>query len=85
MLLIGILHSHTKDNRVVSTLYVEKDFEEYYRRDGRECSGKMTDSIYVGDYDVSGLSIGDNIRIYYGKAIGKYQPVEKIVVQKPKA
>lgn len=86
MRIIGISSTEKEDGRVVSTLYVEQDFEDYFDNPdaGRTCSGRKTDSIYVGDYDCSGLEPGMFIDILYGKAIntakGTYQPIRRIDV-----
>lgn len=86
MRIIGISSAEKEDSRIFSTLYVEMDFEDYYDNPeaGRTCSGRKTDSIYVGDYDCSGLEPGMVIDILYGKAIstakGTYQPIRRIDV-----
>jgi len=89
MRIIGISSTEKENGRVFSTLYVEADFEAYFDNPeaGRTCSGRKTDSIYVGDYDCSGLEPGMFIDILYGKAIntarGPYQPIRRIDVVEP--
>ncbi|MCM1119218.1 MAG: hypothetical protein NC543_07645 [bacterium] len=86
MRIIGISSTEKEDGRVFSTLYVEQEFESYFDNpeSGRICSGRKTDSVYVGDYDCSGLEPGMSIDILYGKAIstarGTYQPIRRIDV-----
>lgn len=86
MRIIGISSTEKENGRVFSTLYIEMDFEDYYDNPeaGRTCSGRKTDSVYVGDYDCSDLEPGMFIDILYGKAIntarGTYQPIRRIDV-----
>ena len=86
MEIVGISSTtNTKDIRN-TTLYVVKEFEDYYKStdDSRECIGKKAEAIYVGSYDISDLEIGMEIEIYYDKAVvtakGTFQTVKKILV-----
>lgn len=84
MKLVGMNFS-VKENGKTTTLYVEQDFEPFYKEeDGTKgFVGKKAESIYAGYYDCSKLKVGDEIEIYYGKAIttksGKpFQTIKKI-------
>lgn len=87
MKVVGISRT-AGDKGVLSTLYVTDVFDSYFSNSelGRSCTGMKAESIYVGDYDVSKLKIGDEIEIYYGKALttakGVFQTIKKIDVVK---
>ena len=64
---------------------MEQDFEPFYKdEDGTKgFVGKRAESIYAGYYDCSQLKVGDEIEIYYDKAMtlksGKtFQTIKKI-------
>ena len=84
MKVVGMNYS-VKANGKVTTLYVEQDFEPFYKdEDGTKgFVGKRAESIYAGYYDCSQLKVGDEIEIYYDKAMtlksGKtFQTIKKI-------
>ena len=84
MKVVGMNYS-VKANGKVTTLYVEQDFEPFYKdEDGTKgFVGKRAESIYAGYYDCSQFKVGDEIEIYYDKAMtlksGKtFQTIKKI-------
>lgn len=84
MKLVGMSFSVKADGKA-TTLYVEQDFEPYYKEaDGTKgFVGIKVESIYAGYYDCSKLKVGDEIEVYYGKAMttksGKpFQTIKKI-------
>ena len=84
MKVVGMNYS-VKANGKVTTLYVEQDFEPFYKdEDGTKgFVGKRAESIYAGYYDCSKFKVGDEIEIYYDKAMtlksGKtFQTIKKI-------
>ena len=66
------------------TLYDSQEPEPYYVNpaEGRIFQGRITKSVYLGDYDVEGLKVGAEIDIFYGEPIttktGTYAPIKKI-------
>lgn len=76
------------NNNGRSTIYVSQDPDPYYRNssEGRIFQGKIVKSIYLGDFDVSGLKVGDEIEVFYGEPVstksGTYAPVKKIEILK---
>ncbi len=88
MKLVGISYTVNSSGENLSTLYVETDFEPYYQNPeaGRNCVGVKTESVYVGNFDVSDLNVGMEIEISYDKAIqtkhGIYQPIKRIDIIK---
>lgn len=85
MKIIGMLRTKRKnDNAVVTTLYVEREFDEFHLTDDRyTCLGNMTEDLYIGTTPCN-ANVGDEIDIVYDKASvinGKlYQPVKAVVV-----
>lgn len=85
MTIVGI-NSTTNSKGTVSTIHVVDEFASYYNspKDGRACTGQQASSIYVGNYDCSGLKVGSNIDIFYEKAVqtskGVFQPIKKIMI-----
>lgn len=83
MTVVGI-----QKNGNVSTLHITEEFPSYFvnPESGRTCSGKSVKSVYVGEYDISGIKLGSEIEIFYGEAIhtknGVYSPIKKIEVLK---
>ena len=83
MQLVGI-SSYENGGKKSSTLHVLREFDAYQDNPaaGRTCEGQCAESIYVGSYDCSGLEVGQDIEIYYGKAVttakGTFQPVALI-------
>lgn len=86
MKIVGISYTTNSSGEILTTLYVETDFEPYYRNpeSGRDCVGVRTESIYVGNFDVSALKVGMSVEISYGKALqtkhGIYQPIKDIII-----
>ena len=60
------------------------DYNSYYENAeaGRGCIGKKVEAIYVGNIDCSALQVGQEIEVFYDKAIttakGTFQPIKKI-------
>lgn len=86
MIIEGIHCSINANGELVSTLHTSDDFPLYYNNTdaGRHCIGKKVEAIYVGTYDCSTLKVGQEIDIYYDKAIpnskgGFFQPIKDIV------
>lgn len=85
MFIVGI-SSNESGGRKSTTLHVLSEFDAYQNNPeaGRTCEGQKAESIYVGNYDCSELELGQEIEIYYGKAIttakGTFQPVALIRV-----
>lgn len=75
-------------NKNKSTIYISQEPDSYYvnSSEGRIFQGRMTKAIYLGDYDVSGLKVGNQIDIFYGEPVssknGAYAPIKKIEVIK---
>lgn len=75
-------------NKGKSTIYISQEPDSYYvnSSEGRTFQGRMTKAIYLGDYDVSGLKVGNQIDIFYGEPVssknGAYAPIKKIEVIK---
>ena len=87
--LVGISLFSGNNGVVKATLYVLGDFDSYLNdsASGRVAKGQSAEAIYVGSVDVSGLKIGDNIEIAYGKAVRMkdgniFQPVQSVRVIK---
>lgn len=86
MYLQGINYSKNQQGKRVSTIHVIQDFDDYFVDEtaGRGCLGKKVESIYVGDYDCTGLKIGSKIDVFYNKAVttsrGTFQTVKSIIV-----
>ncbi len=87
MTIVGMNFSTNSNGERVTTLHVTTEFDSYYsdRENGRGCAGKKVESIYVGNYDCSELSLNQEIEVYYDKAIvtkkGAYQPVKYIEIK----
>lgn len=81
---VGIHFSLNAQGKQVSTLHIVEPFEAYYSAEdkSRGCYGKKVSTVYVGDYDCSGIKVGSEIEIYYGKAIttknGTFQTIKQI-------
>lgn len=75
-------------NNGKSTIYVSQEPDSYYvnSSEGRIFQGRMTKSIYLGDYDVTGLKIGNEIDVFYGEPMttksGTYAQIKKIDILK---
>lgn len=88
MTLLGISTSLNSNGQSVASLHVSEDFPEYYHsiENGRRCSGKMVNTVYVGTHDISALKVGMEIDILYDRAIttsrGTFQPVKRIDIVK---
>lgn len=84
--IVGINYTTNDTGKRSTTLHVEDDFPEYYSNSeaGRNCSGKRVTTIYVGDYDCTTLKVGNEVEIYYDKAIstknGTFQPIKLIEI-----
>jgi hypothetical protein len=76
------------NNKGKSTIYISQEPDSYYvdASEGRVFHGRLTKSIYLGDYDASGLKVGNEVEIYYGEPVssknGVYAPIKKIEVIK---
>lgn len=81
--IVGISVNESSD-KTATTLYVLSNFDSYFNNpeSGRSCEGQKAESIYVGNYDCSDLELGQEIEVFYGKAIttakGTFQPVALI-------
>ena len=75
MTIVGI-SSNESGGRIYTTLHVVRDFDNY--------QGQKGEAINAGGYDCSGLEVGQEIEVYYQKAIatakGTFQPVALIRV-----
>lgn len=73
-------------NNGKSTLYLSDEFQKYYQGEGKKTLGRMVKSLYVGDFPVDKLKVGDEIEMYFGEPVttknGAYAPVKKIEVVK---
>ncbi len=85
MTIVGI-SSNESGGRIYTTLHVVRDFDNYQNspENGRFCVGQKVEAINAGGYDCSGLEVGQEIEVYYQKAIatakGTFQPVALIRV-----
>ncbi len=85
MEIVGI-STNENGGKKATTLHLLSEFDAYQDNPsaGRACEGRKAESVYVGAYDCSALEIGQEIEIYYGKAIttakGTFQPVALIRV-----
>ena len=86
MIVLGINYSLNKEGKRVTTLHGQLPFEPFYlnQEQGRGFVGNRVEAVYVGDYDCSLISVGDEIEIYYDQARtttkGTFQPIKKIEV-----
>lgn len=84
MTIIGMNQTKNAEGGYNTTLHIAEEFNSYYQNNeaGRRCVGQKVDSIYVGDYDCSGLKVGMSIEVLYDKAIqsknGIFQPIKRI-------
>lgn len=84
--IVGFNYTTNENGIKNTTLHLEEDFPEYYSKPeaGRSCAGKKVSTVYVGEYDCTNLKIGNDIEIYYDKAIstktGTFQPVKLIQI-----
>jgi len=84
--IIGINQAESEHGTVSTTLQLASEFDAYYDNPdaGRTCEGLKAESVYVGSYDCSKLKVGQEIEIFYDKAIttakGTFQPVKKIEI-----
>lgn len=75
-------------NNGKTTIYISQEPDSYYvnSSEGRTFQGRMAKAIYLGDYDVTGLKVGNEIDIYYGEPMttksGTYAPIKKIEILK---
>lgn len=83
MFITGISRTESA-GKISTTLHGLSPFDAYQNNPeaGRFCEGQKSESVYVGGYDCSDLKVGQEIEIYYGKAIttakGTFQPVAMI-------
>lgn len=86
MMLVGMHSTRNEDGRTSTTLQVVDAYPDYYNNPdkGRSCVGQKVDSVYVGQYDCTGLKVGMEIEVLYDKAVntknGVYQPIKRIEV-----
>lgn len=86
MKLIGISSTTNETGEKSYTLHVTEQFPTYANdsEKGRQAIGIKAETFYVGKYDCSNIKIGDEIEIYFDKAIstknGTIQLVKKIEV-----
>lgn len=86
MKIIGISYSTNELGEKSYTLHCTEAFPEYANNTekGRYAKGNKVEVLYVGKYDCSNFKIGDELAIYYDKAVttktGTFQPVKKIDV-----
>ena len=75
-------------NNGKSTIYVSQEPDAYYTNtaEGRTFQGRLVKTIYLGDFDVTGLKVGAEIEVYYGEPMstksGTYAPIKKIEILK---
>lgn len=82
MRLEGIYINNTK-----STLYLSGEFEKFHQGEGKKTLGRIVKNVYVGDFPVDKLKIGDELEIYFGEPVttkngAAYAQVKKIEVVK---
>lgn len=89
MKILGMNFTTNALGEVITTLHVIDNFEAYYTNDeaGRGCMGNKVEVIYVGNYDCSFLTVGDEIDIFYDKVVttkkgGTFQPIKQIEIIK---
>ena len=86
MKLIGISSIANEAGEKSYRLYIAEPFPDYANdaEKGRHAIGSKADGLYVGKYDCSKLKVGDEIEVYFDKAVttktGTFQPVKKIEV-----
>ena len=86
MKLIGISYSTNASGQRAYTLSLAYEYPKYHHDvdAGRGCLGLKVESIYVGDYDCSGLKVGSIIDLAFNRAIttqkGTFQTVKRIEV-----
>lgn len=81
-------HYYTnKDGQMVTALHVTEPFDSYYYGDGKGAEGLKVDTIYAGTVDCSKVQVGNEIEVFYDKAVttknGSYSPVKKIQIVEP--
>ena len=75
-------------NNGKTTLSVSQEPEAYYTdaSQGRTFVGRLVKTIYLGDYDITGIKVGSEVDIYYGEPMstknGTYAPIKKVEVLK---
>lgn len=88
MTVVGKHFSRNSAGEITTTLHVSEKFDDYYKNSeaGRGCEGQKVETIYVGNYDCSGIKVGSLIEVFYDKAIstskGTFQGIKKIDVLK---
>lgn len=89
MKLLGMNFTTNAFGEKLTTLHIVEAFDSYYTNEeaGRGCIGNKVEAIYVGNYDCSFLTVGDEIDIFYDKAVttkkgGTFQPIKRIEVIK---
>ncbi len=85
MRIVGKNYTRKSDGHTTTTLHVSTEFSDFYKKEseGRYCEGQSVETIYIGEYDSTKLSVGSEIEIFYGKAIqmksgGIFQPIREI-------
>lgn len=86
MVIVGINSTRNEDGRTSTTLQVLDAYPDYYNNPdkGRTCVGQKVESVYVGQYDCTGLKVGMEVEVLYDKAVstktGVYQLVRRIEI-----
>lgn len=84
--LLGIQSTKNAAGVTTTTLHLASNFEAYYNNAdaGRKAVGECVESVYVGQYDCTGLKVGMEVEVLYDKAVstktGVYQPVKRIEI-----
>lgn len=82
--IIGIASTTNEKGEISYTLHLCDEFPEYANEiaKGKKAIGQKVETVYAAKYDCSKLKIGDEIIIYYDRAIttskGTYQCIKKI-------
>lgn len=69
--IVGIVQGKNKAGLPVFTLHTISPFDDYFNapENGRTCEGMKAESLYAGAYDCSNLKVGQEIEVYFEKAI----------------
>lgn len=86
MKIIGISSTTNEAGEKSYMLYITEPFPAYANdaEKGRQANGSKAEGLYLGKYDCSKLKVGDEIEVYFDKAVttktGTFQPVKKIEI-----
>ncbi len=83
--IVGI-SSNESGGKKYYTLHLVKPFDGFQNNpeNGRFCEGQKVEAVNAGGYDCSRLEVGQEIEVYYEKAVttskGTFQPIALIRV-----